>query len=115
MELSRCSRAIVKSGSYLRPVPQGRLAHERGRELPVMPGVERGGVEDQDGDLRLEAPVVVLRLEWPAPCRIPPLGRDLQVLQNAHLIIHHTGEDLLLEELADPLRAREVLPDHPQV
>src|SRR5262247_1086049 len=39
------------------------LAHPGSGELPVVAGVERGGVEHEDRDLGRPAPVVVLGLE----------------------------------------------------
>jgi hypothetical protein len=57
-----------------------RLAHPRGRELPVVSRVQRRGIDHEGRHLVAAAPVVVLRLEDPG--RLPP-GRELQIVHEA--------------------------------
>ena len=75
-----------------------RLAHPRGGELPVVPGVEAGGVQRQDRDLRGSPPVVVLRRE--ARVTLGSHDQPAQPSRADALAVGHPREQLLLVELA---------------
>ena len=92
---------------YLRAERRGRLAHVGGRELPGVPGVERGGVEDEDGGLVLAPPVVAARVEVGLPERAAVRARadlrvDVEVSEQALLALE--AEDGR-EPIGQPARA----------
>ena len=98
----------------------GRLAHEGGGELPVVPGVERRRVEDEHRHLCPPIPVVVARVEAGGPV----LRLDDEVAHPERrllprcpfLRISDAGKKFLFVKLADPVRPRIVgVEGHPHI
>src|SRR5262245_24995603 len=81
-----------------------RFAHPCRGELPVMSGVERRRVENQDWDFRRAPPIVVPGMET---VRLA-LGLDFHFIQpsrRAVLAVLDPREYVLLVQFADPPRA----------
>jgi hypothetical protein len=62
-----------------------RFAHSRSRELPVVPGVERSGVQDQVRHFRVARPIIAFGLE---------ILRLASVRQRPHAKINHVSRFL---------------------
>ena len=79
-------------------VDQGRrLAHPARRELPVVAGVQTGGVQDQDRHLVLTLPVVVFRI-----ASLVALRLDDELAQDALFVVGNACIEMLFVQLREP-------------
>src|SRR5439155_26979239 len=114
-----------------------RFAHKRGGELPIVPGIERSGVDDYDRHLVRPPPIIILGhewgpifrwqrhfglVEWRADYQVPQL-RSFANWQSSccsiggriEQLAHLFGAGAKERQLAEDLPPRVVLSDHGQL
>ena len=106
---------VLAGGLVGRPLP-GRLAHVHRLEAPVVAGVERGRLEQQDRDRRLAPRVLDVGIEG----ALVPFRLDQQVAHRDPAAALRPpapglGVEPLLVERADPVGARVGRQRHPEV